>query len=818
MSCARCAHTTPAGAPAAERGNGKSARRAPPDYGLPIADAFRAPGQSLPVGLQARFGASFGSDFADVRIHHDSGAASAAASLGAHAFTAGDHIAFDAESWTPGTPAGDRLIAHELAHVVQQRRGPAAVQARGPVSSPGDPAEQEADAAADLALRGLPAPPLVQKAAPISLFPYQTVGTTLDRANIATLTGGSYWVARTTARYALTESPRMAADREEQSAVLAALWAANPPATVTAHSERVVPVNPRPAPATVPGATPPATAPAPPPALLYRFEFDPPAAGTPGALPRLACHFIAVGPGAIPVAAPQPAAGFVPGSLSANSDGFPGGRTAYFAAHPQEYAQLMNFLSSAPPAFDRSLTTETRNAAGAVTHTSLLHVVRASATGGGTVSLDVDLAGEQAPLAAVSAPADYLTRDPSDFEIEQLQRTTIPAANRLGPVTLPAGLTPAEHLAVNLAVTGYFASGSRNTEVDAIVPVGATGSATVLFTLRFGAGNAVTVERIGPVGTGPGMVDASRIDVRRVAGFPGATATDAALRAWWTARYPGGGALQTPVPTAAATGAGPATSPPTSGAAPTPNNTALLTEMNALLAAGIANTSWFNANYGIELLDPGAASARLRTVHQAPAATHATLGGLADGTIAFSAADMVLLELSLQTASPAVLAAVRGVKLIRMTNPITRTGTNWQFGPASTAGFTAMNGSERSILLFDRFRLGDDALFRGGSAATALPDSTMTILHEFGHAAGYQGGVETAFNAWRAAHPQAAQTWYAASAGSEVFPEAFALFQSDPHFLCGSAPLLYAWFLEWTRSGTPPGAAATLAAPASCPP
>lgn len=672
---------------------------------------------------------------------------------------------------------------------------------RRSISESGDAAEREADAAADLAMAGRPVPTLVQAAAPVSRFPYQTVGTTLNRANIAALSSNSYWVARTADRYALTQSARMAADPEEQSAVLAALWASNPPATVTAHSESIVPVNPRPAPTVAPGS-PAATAP---PALLYRFKFDPPA--VPGEKPQLECEFIATGPGAIPVAAPAPAAEFTPGTLSADSTGFPGGRSDYFDAHPQEFAQLMNFLNGTAP-LDNTITTTTRNTRGAVTHTSLLHIVRVAATGGARASLDVNLIAEQAPVAAVSAPTDYLTRDASDFEIEQLQRTSIAAANRLGTVTLPAGLTPAEHFAVNLAIRAYFSTGSRNTEVDAIVPVGATGTAIVLFTLRFGAANAVTVERIGAVGTGAGAVNTSRIDVSRIAGFPGATATDTELRAWWTRRYPGGGALQTPVPAPA----------PTTGTAPaTPNNTALVAEMNALITAGIANTTWFSGNYGIEPLGPAAATTRLRDVHHAPAATDADLGTLADGTKSFTAADLLLLELSLQTASTTVLSALRGVNLIRMTDAITRSGTTWQSGPASTYGFTVMDGSERSTLLFDSFTQSDSTLFRGGSALTALPDSTMSILHELGHAAGHQGGVETAFNAWFARHSQAAQTWYAASAGSEVFPEAFALFQTDPHFLCGSAPLLYAWFLEWTATGTPPAARATLTAPTSCP-
>jgi hypothetical protein len=153
-----------------------------------------------------------------------------------------------------------------------------------------------------------------------------------------------------------------------------------------------------------------------------------------------------------------------------------------------------------------------------------------------------------------------------------------------------------------------------------------------------------------------------------------------------------------------------------------------------------------------------------------------------------------------------------------MTNAITRNSSGaWHTEPASTYGHTVSDGADRSTLLFDSFTHSDATLFRGSSSATARPDSTMSVLHELGHAAGFHGGVETTFNAWRAAHPQAAQTWYAASGGSEVFPEAFALFQTDPHFLCGSAALLFAWFREWTTTGTPPAANATLTPPTACP-
>jgi hypothetical protein len=62
-------------------------------------------------------------DLRDVRLHSDEGAAAAAQALDARAFTAGRDITFAAGAYAPASPAGARLLAHELTHVVQQRRG-----------------------------------------------------------------------------------------------------------------------------------------------------------------------------------------------------------------------------------------------------------------------------------------------------------------------------------------------------------------------------------------------------------------------------------------------------------------------------------------------------------------------------------------------------------------------------------------------------------------------------------------------------------------------------------------------------------------------
>jgi hypothetical protein len=65
----------------------------------------------------------FGIDFSRVRTHSDDRAARSAHSVGAAAYTLGDHIVFGAGMYAPATGPGDRLLCHELVHVVQQRRG-----------------------------------------------------------------------------------------------------------------------------------------------------------------------------------------------------------------------------------------------------------------------------------------------------------------------------------------------------------------------------------------------------------------------------------------------------------------------------------------------------------------------------------------------------------------------------------------------------------------------------------------------------------------------------------------------------------------------
>ena len=73
-----------------------------------------------PLDNQNYFSSRFGYDFDNVRIHNNPDDHQLADSLGARAFTYGNHIVFADRQYSPGTQRGKRLLAHELTHVVQQ--------------------------------------------------------------------------------------------------------------------------------------------------------------------------------------------------------------------------------------------------------------------------------------------------------------------------------------------------------------------------------------------------------------------------------------------------------------------------------------------------------------------------------------------------------------------------------------------------------------------------------------------------------------------------------------------------------------------------
>jgi hypothetical protein len=89
-----------------------------------VHDVLRSPGQPLDAASRAFMEPRFGYDFSRVRVHSDSQAAKSARAVNAQAYTVGSNIVFGANRGGAGNLSQQRLLAHELAHVVQQGAAP----------------------------------------------------------------------------------------------------------------------------------------------------------------------------------------------------------------------------------------------------------------------------------------------------------------------------------------------------------------------------------------------------------------------------------------------------------------------------------------------------------------------------------------------------------------------------------------------------------------------------------------------------------------------------------------------------------------------
>lgn len=142
---------------AAERA-GSDAAKAPPGAAARVDRAANESGAPLPDEVRGRFESSLGADLSGVRVHTGSASAAAAESIGAKAYTTGQDIHFGAGQYDPSSKEGQRLLAHEVAHTVQQGNASTAPpQAKLEVSDPANAHELEADQAADAMLAGAPA-------------------------------------------------------------------------------------------------------------------------------------------------------------------------------------------------------------------------------------------------------------------------------------------------------------------------------------------------------------------------------------------------------------------------------------------------------------------------------------------------------------------------------------------------------------------------------------------------------------------------------------------------------------------------------------
>lgn len=122
-----------------------------------LAAASSSMGTALPSTQLQKFESSLGTDLSKVRVHSGSASGRAAEAVGAKAYAVGNDIHFGTGNYNPSSADGERLLAHEVAHTVQQQGGTAPPQFKLAISSPGSPLEDEADRAADAMIEGEPA-------------------------------------------------------------------------------------------------------------------------------------------------------------------------------------------------------------------------------------------------------------------------------------------------------------------------------------------------------------------------------------------------------------------------------------------------------------------------------------------------------------------------------------------------------------------------------------------------------------------------------------------------------------------------------------
>jgi len=116
-----------------------------------VYEVLRSPGQPLNLSTRMLMEPHFGHNFSDVRVHTDPKATESARAVNALAYTVRHDIMFGAGQYNPTSKAGQKLLAHELTHVIQQQDQHTNMHQNNPsISTPGDAAEVEANAIADI--------------------------------------------------------------------------------------------------------------------------------------------------------------------------------------------------------------------------------------------------------------------------------------------------------------------------------------------------------------------------------------------------------------------------------------------------------------------------------------------------------------------------------------------------------------------------------------------------------------------------------------------------------------------------------------------
>jgi Domain of unknown function (DUF4157) len=125
-----------------------------------VHNAIRYQGRPLDQSIRTRLESSFQCELSRVRVHSDESAAQAATAINARAFTLGQNIWFGRNEFAPHSAGGFHLLAHEVAHTIQQGKQSPTVQRSLAIGSVDDPSEAAADRAADAAIASSSVPQL----------------------------------------------------------------------------------------------------------------------------------------------------------------------------------------------------------------------------------------------------------------------------------------------------------------------------------------------------------------------------------------------------------------------------------------------------------------------------------------------------------------------------------------------------------------------------------------------------------------------------------------------------------------------------------
>ena len=119
-----------------------SSAESSPEVPSIVQDVVGSPGEPLDPATRAFMEPRFGQDFSSVRVHSGAAAEQSAREVNASAYTVGHDIVFAPGHYTPHTPAGRRLLAHELTHVMQQEAaGLPALQRKAGIGAAAEPAQ-----------------------------------------------------------------------------------------------------------------------------------------------------------------------------------------------------------------------------------------------------------------------------------------------------------------------------------------------------------------------------------------------------------------------------------------------------------------------------------------------------------------------------------------------------------------------------------------------------------------------------------------------------------------------------------------------------